>query len=166
RAEGLRPLAGGEDDLAYVIYTSGSTGRPKGAMVHRRGMVNHLLAKVEDLAMTEGDVLVHNAPVTFDISVWQMLAALVSGGTTRVVDRVTAADPDALFGVTVSEGVSVLEVVPSLLRAALDAWETAGGFPSLPKLRYLVVTGEALPADVCRRWFARYPGIPLVNAYG
>ncbi|MGW7557673.1 non-ribosomal peptide synthetase, partial [Streptomyces rimosus] len=39
-------------------------------------------------------------------------------------------------------------------------------FPSLPKLRYLVVTGEALPADVCRRWFARYPGIPLVNAYG
>ncbi|MEU7254865.1 amino acid adenylation domain-containing protein [Streptomyces rimosus] len=166
RAEGLRPLAGGEDDLAYVIYTSGSTGRPKGAMVHRRGMVNHLLAKVEDLAMTQGDVLVHNAPVTFDISVWQMLAALVSGGTTRVVDRVTAADPDALFGVTVSEGVSVLEVVPSLLRAALDAWETAGGFPSLPKLRYLVVTGEALPVDVCRRWFARYPGIPLVNAYG
>ncbi|WP_235209329.1 amino acid adenylation domain-containing protein, partial [Streptomyces rimosus] len=166
RAEGLRPLAGGEDDLAYVIYTSGSTGRPKGAMVHRRGMVNHLLAKVEDLAMTEGDVLVHNAPVTFDISVWQMLAALVSGGTTRVVDRVTAADPDALFGVTVSEGVSVLEVVPSLLRAALDAWETAGGFPSLPKPRYLVVTGEALPVDVCRRWFARYPGIPLVNAYG
>ncbi|MFD7662364.1 amino acid adenylation domain-containing protein [Streptomyces sp. NPDC059788] len=166
RAEGLGPVRGGEDDLAYVIYTSGSTGRPKGAMVHRRGMVNHLLAKVEDLAMAEGDVLVHNAPVTFDISVWQMLAALVAGGTTRVVDRVTSADPDALFDVTVTEGVTVLEVVPSLLRAALDAWETAGGFPSLPKLRHLVVTGEALPVDVCRRWFARYPGIPLVNAYG
>ncbi|KOU36274.1 condensation domain-containing protein, partial [Streptomyces sp. WM6378] len=45
----LRPLHGSDDDLAYVIYTSGSTGRPKGAMVHRRGMVNHLLAKVEDL---------------------------------------------------------------------------------------------------------------------
>ncbi|MEU5210173.1 amino acid adenylation domain-containing protein [Streptomyces sp. NPDC020742] len=166
RPEGLGPVRGGEDDLAYVIYTSGSTGRPKGAMVHRRGMVNHLLAKVEDLAMAEGDVLVHNAPVTFDISVWQMLAALVAGGATRVVDRTVAADPDALFAVTADEDVTVLEVVPSLLRAALDAWETGGGFPSLPTLRYLVVTGEALPVDVCHRWFARYPGIPLVNAYG
>ncbi|MFF4603842.1 amino acid adenylation domain-containing protein [Streptomyces sp. NPDC001339] len=166
RAEGLGPVCGDEDDLAYVIYTSGSTGRPKGAMVHRRGMVNHLLAKVEDLEMAEGEVLVHNAPVTFDISVWQMLAALVAGGTTRVVNRTVAADPDALFAVTDNEGVTVLEVVPSLLRAALDAWETAGGFPSLPKLRYLVVTGEALPVDVCHRWLARYPGVPLVNAYG
>ncbi|WP_433856832.1 amino acid adenylation domain-containing protein [Streptomyces kronopolitis] len=166
RAGGLGPVCGGGDDLAYVIYTSGSTGRPKGAMVHRRGMVNHLLAKVEDLGLGEGDVLVHNAPVTFDISVWQMLAALVAGGTTRVVNRTVAADPDALFAVTAGEDVTVLEVVPSLLRAALDAWETAGGFPSLPKLRYLVVTGEALPVDVCHRWFARWPGIPLVNAYG
>ncbi|MEV7467347.1 amino acid adenylation domain-containing protein [Streptomyces kronopolitis] len=166
RAVGLGPVRGGEDDLAYVIYTSGSTGRPKGAMVHRRGMVNHLLAKVEDLGMGEGDVLVHNAPVTFDISVWQMLAALLAGGAVRVVDRTAAADPDALFAVAADEDVTVLEVVPSLLRAALDAWETAGGFPALSKLRYLVVTGEALPVDVCHRWFARYPGIPLVNAYG
>ncbi|KOU50643.1 condensation domain-containing protein, partial [Streptomyces sp. WM6378] len=59
-----------------------------------------------------------------------------------------------------------LEVVPSLLRAALDAWETTGDFPVLPALRHLVVTGEALPADVCVRWFARFPDIPLVNAYG
>ncbi|MGW2819047.1 AMP-binding protein, partial [Streptomyces sp. NPDC001415] len=162
----LGPLRGSGDDLAYVIYTSGSTGRPKGAMVHRRGMVNHLLAKVEDLGLSSADSLIHNAPVTFDISVWQMLAALMVGGTTRVVDRVTAGDPDALFGVATAGRVTVLEVVPSLLRAALDAWEATGGFPVLSDLRHLVVTGEALPADVCRRWFARYPRIPLVNAYG
>ncbi|MGW2819371.1 condensation domain-containing protein, partial [Streptomyces sp. NPDC001415] len=162
----LGPLRGSGDDLAYVIYTSGSTGRPKGAMVHRRGMVNHLLAKVEDLGLSSADSLIHNAPVTFDISVWQMLAALMVGGTTRVVDRATAGDPDALFGVATAGRVTVLEVVPSLLRAALDAWEATGGFPVLSDLRHLVVTGEALPADVCRRWFARYPCIPLVNAYG
>ncbi|NEC81878.1 AMP-binding protein, partial [Streptomyces sp. SID7958] len=65
----LLPPSGTGDDLAYVIFTSGSTGRPKGAMVHRAGMVNHLLAKVDDLDMTADDVTVHNAPVTFDISV-------------------------------------------------------------------------------------------------
>ncbi|MFF8592594.1 amino acid adenylation domain-containing protein [Streptomyces sp. NPDC015220] len=154
------------DDLAYVIFTSGSTGRPKGAMVHRAGMVNHLLAKVEDLGLTAADTVVHNAPVTFDISVWQMLAALVSGGRTRVVPRSLAADPQGLFGLVDTEGITVLEVVPSLLRAAVDDWDSGAARPRLTSLRYLVVTGEALPADLCRRWFAHFPGLPLVNAYG
>ncbi|MFE7646433.1 amino acid adenylation domain-containing protein [Streptomyces phaeoluteigriseus] len=163
------PLAeapGGPLDLAYVIFTSGSTGRPKGAMVHRDGMVNHLLAKAEDLGLDEDTVLVHNAPVTFDISVWQMLAALVSGGRLRVVGRSTAADPQALFGLADTDAVTALEVVPSLLRAALDAWDAGARPPILAALRQLVVTGEALPADLCRRWLTRFPGIPLVNAYG
>jgi amino acid adenylation domain-containing protein/non-ribosomal peptide synthase protein (TIGR01720 family) len=154
------------DTLAYVLFTSGSTGRPKGAMVHRAGMLNHLHAKIEDLGIGAGDCVVHNAPVTFDVSVWQMLAALVAGARTRAVSRSTAADPDALFGTIRTDGVTVLEVVPSLLRAALDVWEATGEPPALDGLRRLVVTGEALPADLCERWFRIAPSIPLVNAYG
>ncbi|MBB5954040.1 amino acid adenylation domain-containing protein/non-ribosomal peptide synthase protein (TIGR01720 family) [Saccharothrix tamanrassetensis] len=160
------PVLGDPDDLAYVIFTSGSTGKPKGAMVHRRGMVNHLLAKVEDLGLTDADSVVQNAPLTFDISVWQMLAPLVAGGRVRVVGRETAADPDLLFGLVADERITVLEVVPSLLRAALDAWDVVEARPKLPSLRELVVTGEALPPDLCLRWFARFPTVPLVNAYG
>ncbi|MFH8800532.1 amino acid adenylation domain-containing protein [Streptomyces sp. NPDC017936] len=168
-APGAAPVvaaAGTGDDLAYVIFTSGSTGRPKGAMVHRAGMVNHLLAKVEDLELTAADTVVHNAPVTFDISVWQMLAALVSGGRTRVVPRSLAADPQGLFALVDEEDITVLEVVPSLLRAAVDDWDSGARRPRLTSLRHLVVTGEALPADLCRRWFAHFPDVPLVNAYG
>ncbi len=162
----LAPVHGEPDDLAYVIFTSGSTGKPKGAMVHRAGMVNHLLAKVEDLGLTDADSVVQNAPLTFDISVWQMLAPLVAGGRVRVVGRDTAADPDLLFGLVADERITVLEVVPSLLRAALDAWDVVTARPKLPSLRELVVTGEALPPDLCLRWFARFPTVPLVNAYG
>ncbi|MFJ8311767.1 MULTISPECIES: amino acid adenylation domain-containing protein, partial [unclassified Streptomyces] len=165
-ADGLAPLAGDPQDLAYVIFTSGSTGQPKGAMVHRAGMVNHLLAKIEDLGLGEHDTLVQNAPVTFDISVWQMLAPLAVGGRVRAVDRYTAADPDLLFPLAAADGVTVLEVVPSLLRAALDVWDFDGTHVDLPGLRHLMVTGEALPADLCHRWLARYPHVPLVNAYG
>jgi amino acid adenylation domain-containing protein len=157
---------GGERDLAYVIYTSGSTGAPKGAMVHRRGMVNHLLAKVEDLGLGEGDTVVQNAPLTFDVSVWQMLAVLLVGGRVRVVSRSDAADPAVLFGRVRDYGVTVLEVVPSLLRAAMDAWDAGGRVPDLTGLRWLVVTGEALPPELTARWFARFPAIPMVNAYG
>ncbi|MFJ5552101.1 amino acid adenylation domain-containing protein [Streptomyces sp. NPDC093225] len=154
------------DHLAYVIYTSGSTGRPKGVQVTRRGMANHLLAKVEDLELTAADALVQNASMSFDISVWQMLAAFVVGGRVRVVDEAVAVDPAALFGRTADERITVLEVVPSLLRAALDARDAGLLACELPHLRWLVVTGEALPPDLCRRWADRFPHVPLVNAYG
>ncbi|MDQ3403217.1 MAG: amino acid adenylation domain-containing protein, partial [Actinomycetota bacterium] len=162
----LLPMRGAADDLAYVIFTSGSTGKPKGAMVHRGGMVNHLLAKADDLVLSDVDSVVQNAPLTFDISVWQMLAALVVGGTTRVVGDDTALDPAALFAMTARERITVLEVVPSLLRTALDAWDAGAATVPLPELRWLMVTGEALPARTCERWFGRYPNIPMINAYG
>ncbi|CUS39189.1 Putative Multi-domain non-ribosomal peptide synthetase (fragment) [Candidatus Nitrospira nitrificans] len=38
--------------------------------------------------------------------------------------------------------------------------------PELKRLRMILPTGEALPGQLCRRWLARYPSIPLVNAYG
>ncbi|RKN77556.1 amino acid adenylation domain-containing protein [Streptomyces klenkii] len=153
-------------DLAYVIFTSGSTGRPKGAMVHRGGMANHLSAKVDDLRLTAEDIVVQNAPLTFDVAVWQMLAPLAVGGRARIVDHTTAADPEALFGVVEDEDVTVLEVVPSLLRTALDAWDAGLRAPQPAALRWLMVTGEELPPELCDRWFTRYPDVPVVNAYG
>ncbi|WEV27777.1 amino acid adenylation domain-containing protein [Streptomyces sp. 71268] len=164
--DALAPPVGTPDDLAYILFTSGTTGRPKGAIVHRRGMNNHLLAKAEDLTLTAADSVLQNAPLSFDISIWQMLCALVVGGRTRIADDSLVADPDRLFGQVAAERVTGVEVVPSLLRTTLDTWDTTGGAPELPALRWLMVTGEALAADLCARWFARFPGIPLVNAYG
>ncbi|MFD7257616.1 amino acid adenylation domain-containing protein [Streptomyces sp. NPDC059874] len=164
--DALPPVLGGPQDLAYVIYTSGSTGKPKGAMVQRGGMVNHLLAKVEELSLDGSDALVHNAPVTFDVTVWQTLTTLLVGGRVRAFSRAEASDPDALFTTIGAEGLTVLEVVPSLLRATLDVWDAAGSAPELPALRWMISNGEALPAELCTRWFARYPGIALANLYG
>ncbi|MFI6153051.1 amino acid adenylation domain-containing protein [Kitasatospora sp. NPDC051170] len=160
-----RPVGSGQD-LAYVMFTSGSTGRPKGAMVHRAGMLNHLWAKVDDLTLQPGEGVVANAPLTFDVHVWQLLSPLLVGGRTVVASPETASDPDALFALAVDEGVAVLEVVPSLLRAALDLWDARGENPRLPGLRQLMVTGEALPADLVGRWYSRFPSIGMVNAYG
>ncbi|MFJ3829410.1 amino acid adenylation domain-containing protein [Streptomyces sp. NPDC090046] len=165
-ADALPPVLGGPQDLAYVIYTSGSTGKPKGAMVQRGGMVNHLLAKIEELSLDRGDALVHNAPVTFDVTVWQTLTTLLVGGRVRAFSRAEASDPDALFTAIGAEGLTVLEVVPSLLRATLDVWDAAGDAPALPALRWMISNGEALPAELCSRWFARYPAIALANLYG
>ncbi|HEY6796335.1 MAG TPA: amino acid adenylation domain-containing protein, partial [Kineosporiaceae bacterium] len=151
---------------AYAIFTSGSTGRPKAALVHRGGLANHVAAKVTSLGLRDTDCMVQNAPITFDISIWQMLAPLRVGGRVRFVGRDLAASPAELFDLAAREEITVLEVVPAVLRAALDAWDAGERAPDRLALRWLLATGEELPAAVARRWLARFPQVPLVNAYG
>ena len=162
-----RPSADSQpDDLSYVIYTSGSTGIPKGAMVEQRGMINHLFAKVDELHLDAESVVAQTAAQSFDISVWQFLAALLVGGRVQIVGDDGRHDPAALKRLVEAEGVTVLETVPTMLRAILD--EEASALPHLPlsSLRWLLVTGEALPPDLCRDWLKRRPHATLLNAYG
>lgn len=152
-------------NLAYLIYTSGSTGAPKGAMLEHRGMFNHLDAKVVDLKLSETDVVAQTASQCFDVSVWQLLAALLTGGQVRIIADEVVKEPSQLLNELARESVSMLEVVPSQLRALLTTIEF-NGIPDLSSLRFLLVTGEALPPGLCRQWLDLFPLIPLVNAYG
>ncbi|NRS50430.1 edeine non-ribosomal peptide synthetase EdeK [Brevibacillus sp. HB2.2] len=154
-------------DLAYIIFTSGTTGQPKGVMVHHRGMINHIFAKINDLSLCEDDLVTQTASLCFDISVWQYLAVLLVGGSVLVIDTETVMDTQALHNVLRSNHVTVAEVVPSLLSVLLDlVQEWPNSERSLPDLRWMAVTGEELPAPLVRRWFACYSEIPLVNMYG
>jgi amino acid adenylation domain-containing protein len=155
------------EGLAYMIFTSGSTGRPKGAMVEHRGMLNHLWGKVRDLGLGVGDVVAQTASQSFDISVWQFLAALLAGGRVEVVSEEEAREPHRLLAAVAGRGVTVLELVPSMLGFLLEEIERQGSErPPLSELRFMMPTGEALSAELCRRWLAAYPGVALVNAYG
>ncbi|CAH1202740.1 Tyrocidine synthase 3 [Paenibacillus plantiphilus] len=155
------------DDPAYIIFTSGSTGLPKGAGVYHLGMLNHAAAKIKDMEITENDIIGQNASQSFDISVWQCLVPLMAGGTVVVYPDETARDVVALMNSAEADRLTILELVPSMLGSFLSMIE-AGIIeaPKLRELRYLVLTGEALPAALARRWFLSYPDIPLVNAYG
>lgn len=152
-------------DLAYMIYTSGTTGKPKGVMIHQQGMNNHLYAKINDLSLTQDDIIAQTASACFDISVWQFLAGLLVGGTTLIIPKEIVLNPPAFLRVLQQERVSILESVPSLMTAFL---ETAGssGDKELDHLRWMIPTGEPLTPPLVKVWNRYYPRIPLVNAYG
>ncbi|MGH2506704.1 MAG: non-ribosomal peptide synthetase, partial [Ktedonobacteraceae bacterium] len=163
-----QPVNYTSEHLAYVIYTSGSTGMPKGVMIEHKGMLNHLFAKVEALELEAQDIVAQTASHCFDISVWQLLAAWLVGGQTRIYPEQVAIDPEALLQHIEVEAVSVIEVVPALLRAMLDlldliAYEQR---PALLNLRWMVPTGEILSTDLVQRWLHSYAHVPLLNAYG
>ncbi|MCP4654876.1 MAG: amino acid adenylation domain-containing protein [bacterium] len=164
---GPAPVVGRPTDLAYCIYTSGSTGTPKGAMIEQRGMLNHMFAKIRDLSLGEADVVAGIASPCFDISVWQYLNALVVGGRVVFFDDETTHSAGLFIQQLVTEQITVAEIVPSFLRVLLNELESmADRRPSLRRLRWLMLTGEALPVTRCNRWLELYPNVPLVNAYG
>ncbi|WP_395605332.1 non-ribosomal peptide synthetase [Pseudomonas sp. B16120] len=149
------------DNLAYVIYTSGSTGLPKGVMVEQRGMLNNQLSKVPYLNLSDADVIAQTASQSFDISVWQFLAAPLFGARVDIVPTTIAHDPQGLLAHVQTQGITVLESVPSLIQGML-AQERI----SLDGLRWMLPTGEAMPPELAHQWLLRYPQIGLVNAYG
>lgn len=149
-------------DLAYVLYTSGSTGTPKGAMIEHAGMLNHLYCKINELHIDSNTKLAQTASFTFDISIWQMFAALICGGTTVVYGDEQILNPAALISRIATDRINILELVPSYLALLLD--ENTN--PALPELSCLLVTGEVVKPVVLQKWFAQYPEIKVVNAYG
>ncbi len=154
------------DQLAYVLFTSGSTGTPKGALLTHGGLANHLRSKVRDLGLGPSDAVAQTASQCFDISVWQLLAPLAAGATVEIVEPATAEDASRLLYRIEKTGVSVLEIVPPLLRLLLAEVGRRAERPRLQELRWLIPTGEALPPELARAWLEAYPQIPLINAYG
>ena len=129
------------DQLAYIYFTSGSTGEPKGAMCEHAGMLNHLYAKIDDLGIGEGQVVAQTAPQCFDISLWQLVSALLVGGRTLLVEQEVILDVERFVDTIVDGRVAVLQVVPSYLEVVLSYLEQHPR--ELPDLRCVSVTGEA-----------------------
>jgi amino acid adenylation domain-containing protein len=152
------------DQLAYIYFTSGSTGEPKGAMCEHAGLLNHLLAKMDDLNIGEGTVVAQTAPQCFDISLWQLISALLVGGRTLIIEQELILDAKRFIDKIVAARVNVVQVVPSYLEVLVSYLGQHPG--EFKDLEYVVATGEALKKELVGRWFAVQPRIKLVNAYG
>ncbi|WP_261875799.1 AMP-binding protein, partial [Mycobacterium marinum] len=91
---------------------------------------------------------------SFDVSVWEIWGALLSGARLVVVPEHTAKSPDELHALLVAEHVEVLTQTPSAAAAL-----SPQGLESVT----LVVGGEACPAGLVDQWA---PGRTMINAYG
>ena len=152
---------------AYMMYTSGSTGLPKGAIIRHGGAINHIYAQFDALGFTEAFNFLQTAPASSDISVWQFLAPLLVGGETVIVDTETVCNPEQLFRVIRDEKITIVELVPVVLRGLLDYISRLSTQERvLPDLKWMMVTGESTSVELVNQWLRLYPSISVVNAYG
>ncbi|NTJ36662.1 AMP-binding protein, partial [Agrobacterium rhizogenes] len=149
------------DNLAYVIYTSGSTGKPKGAMNRHDGIVNRLVWMKDDFEVGKADRILQKTPISFDVSVWELLLSLISGGAMIVAKPRLHRDVGYIDDVIRANGITLVHFVPSLLDE----------FISYPREGIkthdftVVCSGEALSPHTMRA-HGESVGTPLVNLYG
>ncbi|MGH3379847.1 MAG: amino acid adenylation domain-containing protein, partial [Actinoallomurus sp.] len=155
-----RPSIDGAD-AAYVMYTSGSTGRPKGVVITHEGMRNRVLWSVERYGMTAADRVLQKTTLGFDAAMWEFLAPLVSGGTVVLAPEGAHRDPAAMAGAITAHGVTILQLVPSVLRLLVSVPE----LPACTTLRVVCSAGEPLPSSLCAELRAAVP-VEIVNTYG
>lgn len=108
-AEALNIPSSGED-LAYIIFTSGSTGKPKGVLVEHQQIANLLLFAKAHWNPSGNEGVAAMSTVSFDVSVFEFLYPLTSGGRLIVLDAIFD-----LSGVDNSAGVTQLFTVPSAI---------------------------------------------------
>ncbi|MCX6470066.1 MAG: amino acid adenylation domain-containing protein, partial [Corynebacteriales bacterium] len=149
------------DNTAYVIYTSGSTGAPKGVAVSHRAIVNRLRWMQAEYPLGGDDVVLHKTPVTFDVSVWELLWALQVGASVAIAVPDGHRDPEYLAGLIADRGVTAVHFVPSMLALFVESAPAQ----SLTSLRAVFASGEALTPSVAGRLGA-ITDAALHNLYG
>lgn len=154
-------------DRAYMIYTSGSTGLPKGAIIRHDGAINHIYAQFDALKLQEGFSFLQSAPASSDISVWQFLAPILIGGRTVIADKEIICNPEQLFKLIKKEKLTLVELVPVVLKGLLDyVSQLSNQERLLPALQCMMITGEYVAVELVNRWLSLYPAVKVANAYG
>ncbi|WP_185150677.1 non-ribosomal peptide synthetase [Cytobacillus dafuensis] len=157
------PIEAKAENLAYIIYTSGTTGKPKGVMIEHRNVVRLLKNDSFLFDFDENDVWTVFHSYSFDFSVWEIFGALLYGGTSVIVSKETAQNPELFLHVLEKEKVTILNQTPSAFSSLIKQEQSSSVNLSL---RYIIFGGEALSPSVLKGWYKKYPDVRLINMYG
>ncbi len=151
------------DDPCFWLYSSGSTGTPKGTVHIQSSMIYtaELYARPV-LGIRESDLVFSAAKLFFAYGLGNGLSFPLAVGATTVLmpERPT---PAAVFKRLKEHQPTIFYGVPTLYAALLAA-------PDLPQrtelnLRVCTSAGEALPADIGRRWTEHF-GVEILDGIG
>ncbi|SEG97094.1 benzoate-CoA ligase family [Nonomuraea solani] len=156
------PYATWPDSPALWLYTSGTTGAPKAAM-HRHGAIKDVCDGYGDqvLGVRPDDRCLSVARLFFAYGIGNSLFFPLAAGATAILDPARPT-PAGVIARVMEERPTLFFAGPTFFAALLasDAPDTA-----FASVRLAVSAGEALPAEIYRRFTARF-GVDIIDGLG
>lgn len=148
------------DDMLHIIYTSGSTGLPKGNMIKHRGMVR-LLLDTNYIDYTCDDVMVTSASLTFDISGFELWAAMLYGMTLHMMTK------EHIMNIHYYENyLQEHKITTTFLATPIFHLMVEENVDMFANMKSIYVGGETLLPKYTNMLFLAYPHVKVYNAYG
>jgi benzoate-CoA ligase family protein len=162
RAGPAAPYGTWFDSPGFWLYTSGTTGTPKAAM-HRHGSIARVCETYahQVLGITPGDRCYSVAKLFFAYGMGNSLFFPFSVGATAVLDPARATPAGAAARLA-EDRPSLFFAGPAFFAALLAADVPPQAFASV---RLATSAGEALPAEIYRRFTSRY-GVDIIDGLG
>jgi len=152
------------DGIANILHTSGSTGQPKGVMITTQSLMHFSKWGVETFGITPDDRVANHAPYSFDLSTFDVFAAVRAGATMCPFPDAARGHPYRTARFMAAEGITLWYSVPWCLVLMV----LRGSLPDhdLSSLRHVLFAGEVMPPEHLRDLMGHVPHPAYWNLYG
>ena len=152
------------DEVAFWLYSSGSTGAPKGVRhIHDALRVTCDTYGNQVLGIQESDTVFSAAKLFFAYGLGNGMSFPMSAGATAYLYNARPT-PDTVSDILATFKPTIYCGVPTLYAAMIQKWEVEGAHPEAP-LRTCISAGEALPAEIGRKWKGIW-GVDIMDGVG
>ncbi|WP_277406993.1 non-ribosomal peptide synthetase [Lacrimispora xylanisolvens] len=167
------------DDIAYIIFTSGSTGQPKGVYVKHGAVVNTILDINRKFQVSDQDVIACVSSIGFDLSVYDIFGALISGAELALIPDVH--DTEQMMTILSERGVTVWNSVPALFQMLTDCLkndrseseeyfddylESGDTFRRLLSLKLVMLSGDWIPKNLIQEAYGYFENCRMISLGG
>lgn len=147
----------------YIIFTSGTTGEPKGVQISHDNLVSFVQWTMEDFGIKPGMHFLAQAPFSFDLSVFSIYPALVSGGMLKPLNKAVVQDFRQLFATlpALKLNVGFYSIIYGyLLDGTYIQWRKCAG------IGHVFILRRRIDEKTAESLLDRFPNARIYNTYG